>query len=334
MGEGGASFDDGSGSEAVQAAIIQAKARQYDTYVRMTEAITDRQAVITRFYTTLNTTLLGALAWVFFVLAKDGGLPQALVSAMALGLCLIGLILTGLWRRDHRTGGAWQRVKYRQIRQMEKDEPFLTELYAGEWDQSGMESLAERAYRGNAVAKLFHRLYLVGALFFVAILINAFFPAGAADLRDRWSAQSDRRSSLPRAGTNDAPAQRMTPNPTRPPLGGRVGIEIQRDERSVHHGDGELGAFLHPARPTRGDGLHPGPEAEAVGAVLVQVAEARGLPAAEGVIGQRHRDRRVDADHADIDPAGEIASRVAVAGVDGDAVAVAHASWEASSASS
>jgi hypothetical protein len=35
--------------------------------------------------------------------------------------------------------------------------------------------------------------------------------------------------------------------------------------------------------------------------VLVEVAEARALPAAEGVVGQRHRDRHVDADHADID---------------------------------
>jgi hypothetical protein len=35
--------------------------------------------------------------------------------------------------------------------------------------------------------------------------------------------------------------------------------------------------------------------------VLVEIAEARALPAAEGVIGERHRDRHVDADHADID---------------------------------
>jgi len=38
------------------------------------------------------------------------------------------------------------------------------------------------------------------------------------------------------------------------------------------------------------------------------------LAAAEGVIGNRHRDRHVDADHADIDLGGEIARGVAVAG--------------------
>ncbi len=40
------------------------------------------------------------------------------------------------------------------------------------------------------------------------------------------------------------------------------------------------------------------------------------------MIGQRHRDRHVDADHADIDAVREIARRVAVAGIDRGAVAV------------
>jgi hypothetical protein len=52
------------------------------------------------------------------------------------------------------------------------------------------------------------------------------------------------------------------------------------------------------------------------------VAEQRPLPAAEGMIGHRHRDRNVDADHADLDAVGEIARRVAIAGEDRGAVAV------------
>ena len=56
--------------------------------------------------------------------------------------------------------------------------------------------------------------------------------------------------------------------------------------------------------------------------MLVQVAKGRFLPAAEGVIGQRHRDRHVHTHHPDIDPVGKVAGGVAVAGKDRGAVAV------------
>src|SRR3982751_2958888 len=80
-------------------------------------------------------------------------------------------------------------------------------------------------------------------------------------------------------------------------------------------GDGPVG-------PALGDLLELGPEAHALRPVLVDVAEAGALPAAERVVGDRHRDGHVDADHADIDPRRELARGVAVAGEDGDAVAV------------
>ncbi len=56
--------------------------------------------------------------------------------------------------------------------------------------------------------------------------------------------------------------------------------------------------------------------------MLVEVAEAGPLPAAEGVVGHRYRDRHVDTDHADLDPGHEVAGGVAVAGENRDAVAV------------
>jgi len=56
--------------------------------------------------------------------------------------------------------------------------------------------------------------------------------------------------------------------------------------------------------------------------VLVEIAEAAPLPAAECVVGQRHRDGHVDADHADLALGREVARRIAVAGIDGDAIAV------------
>src|SRR3990167_7612319 len=74
--------------------------------------------------------------------------------------------------------------------------------------------------------------------------------------------------------------------------------------------------------PALGDGLDLGPELETLGAVLVGVAECAALPSTERVIGDGHRDRHVDADHAYVDAAGKLARGVAVAGEDCDAVAV------------
>ncbi len=56
--------------------------------------------------------------------------------------------------------------------------------------------------------------------------------------------------------------------------------------------------------------------------MLVEVAEARLLPAAECVIGKRHRDGEIHSHHADVHAAGEVARGVAVAGEDRDPVAV------------
>src|SRR3979490_120752 len=96
----------------------------------------------------------------------------------------------------------------------------------------------------------------------------------------------------------------------------------------VHRRYRELRAFLDAGRPARSDGLGLGVEADRIRTMLVEVAEARLLPAAEGVIRNRHRDRHVDADHADIDLGGEIACGVAVAGEDRNAVAVVVVGWQ------
>src|SRR3954470_21369117 len=53
-----------------------------------------------------------------------------------------------------------------------------------------------------------------------------------------------------------------------------------------------------------------GPKAHAFLAVLADVAEARALPPAEAVVGDRHRNRHVDPDHPDIDARGEFPRRM------------------------
>src|SRR6201993_4395767 len=90
----------------------------------------------------------------------------------------------------------------------------------------------------------------------------------------------------------------------------------------VHRRNRKLRAFLDAGRPARGHRLGLGVEADRIRAVLVEIAEARFLPDAEGVIGDRHRDRHVDADHADIHARRKVTCRVTVAGEDRYAIAV------------
>src|SRR5258708_27111419 len=92
--------------------------------------------------------------------------------------------------------------------------------------------------------------------------------------------------------------------------------------RSIHRRNGKLRAFLDAGGPARGYRLGLGIETDRIRPVLVEVAEAGLLPAAESVIGDRHRDRHVDADHTDIDLGREIARGVAIAGEDRNAIAI------------
>src|SRR5882724_6172419 len=91
---------------------------------------------------------------------------------------------------------------------------------------------------------------------------------------------------------------------------------------SVHGRDRELRALLHAGRPARGDGFCLGVEAHRIRTMLVEIAKARLLPAAKSIVRDRHRDRHVDADHADIDARRKIARGVAIAGEDRNTVAV------------
>src|SRR5882724_7644611 len=102
-------------------------------------------------------------------------------------------------------------------------------------------------------------------------------------------------------------------------LNSRIGMI---DGGSAHRRNREFCTFLGAGRPARRDRLGLGVKADRIRPVLVEITEARTLPAAERVIGQWHRDREIDADHADLDPASEVARGVAVAGEDRDAVAV------------
>src|SRR5205823_2991354 len=74
--------------------------------------------------------------------------------------------------------------------------------------------------------------------------------------------------------------------------------------------------------PAARDDLAPRVEVDALGAVDVRVAEQRRLPAAKRVVGDRHRNRDVDADHAGARLELELPGGAAVTREDGDTVPV------------
>src|SRR5262245_54539717 len=95
-----------------------------------------------------------------------------------------------------------------------------------------------------------------------------------------------------------------------------------RQSDSLHRGNHEFRAFLRTGRPARSNGFRFGVEADRVGAMLVEISKAGTLPAAKGVIGERDRNRKINADHPDLHLVDKIARRIAVTGEDGNAVAV------------
>src|SRR5580704_17416374 len=71
---------------------------------------------------------------------------------------------------------------------------------------------------------------------------------------------------------------------------------------SLHCRNDKTRIFTHAAfGPARRDRFDTGIEAHAFRDMLVDIAERRPLPAAEGVIGQRHGYRYIDSDHAHLD---------------------------------
>src|SRR5262245_47631567 len=119
----------------------------------------------------------------------------------------------------------------------------------------------------------------------------------------------------PARTSNETPSRATTPgNDLRMPRICRAG------GTSAGGGEAKVGSTLPRLGPAAGHHLGPGVEAHAIVAVDVGIAEEAVLPSAERVVGHRHRDGDVDADHAHLDLVLELACRAAVAGEHGDAV--------------
>src|SRR5688572_13045555 len=76
--------------------------------------------------------------------------------------------------------------------------------------------------------------------------------------------------------------------------------------------EAQVDAAVARVEPAARDRLLAREEVHALGAVCLRVAEDRVLEATEGVVGDRHGNRHVDADHADLDLVLEAAGRPAV----------------------
>src|SRR5438270_366702 len=140
----------------------------------------------------------------------------------------------------------------------------------------------------------------------------------------------DASTQRPAIGSGGAPGRTIVVPVTAcspaQPASAKLASAMMADERtieaSLHCRDDELGAFFGAGWPARRHGLGLGIEAHRIRPVLVEVAKPRALPAAEGMIGERHGDGEIHADHAHLHAAGEIARGVPVAREDRNAVAV------------
>lgn len=155
-------------SVEIEAARIEAQARQFEVYVRMTEAITDRLAVVTRFYATLNTTMIGGAGWIVVSVATYENAAsdptiRVTLAAFILVACVLGMVFCGLWRRDHAVHSAWQKAKYKTIRDLE-NETALLRLYAKEWDEHSVAEVKKNAYGPPSLATALLWLYRLIAL--------------------------------------------------------------------------------------------------------------------------------------------------------------------------
>src|ERR1051325_2615608 len=99
----------------------------------------------------------------------------------------------------------------------------------------------------------------------------------------------DASTQRPAIGSGGAPGRTMVVpvtacSPAQPASARANVIKTVARTASLHRWNDELGAFLGAGRPARRHGLGLGVEAHRIRAVLIEVAEARTFPAAEGVI--------------------------------------------------
>src|SRR5262249_12503576 len=108
---------------------------------------------------------------------------------------------------------------------------------------------------------------------------------------------------------------------------GRCPLNAARSS-SLHGWNHEFGAFFGACRPAGRYRLCLGVKTNRIWSMLIEVAEAGAFPSAEGVISERHRNRKVDSHHADLHAIDEIARSIAIARKDRHAISIFMLRWK------
>lgn len=146
----------------VEAARLEARERQYASYVQHAERLVDRRAEANRFYVTLNLAIVGAMGFLFSDhFTGSQGAPPAGWMAAALGFA--GLVVSMNWRSviaSQRRIMAW---KFDVVHALEASLP--SQPYKDEW------ALTEAARRTAPASRFEQRLPTLFMLFFVLALM-------------------------------------------------------------------------------------------------------------------------------------------------------------------
>jgi hypothetical protein len=118
------------GEAAVEAARIEARERQYSTYVHWTERLIERRAEANKFYMTLNFAIVGAIGFLFSESAgRVGGLvPPEWISA---AFAFAGLAASFNWRAVIASLRKVTASKFDTFHELERALP--AKPYADEW---------------------------------------------------------------------------------------------------------------------------------------------------------------------------------------------------------
>lgn len=154
-------------AQSDRAAELAAKARQFELYVTMAEAVTDRQAVLMRFYVGLNTALIGGGGYAVLALLDESAGDQRLTAWLPLAcfvVCSLGTLFSLLWLLDHMSHNRWKQRKYEIVRRYEEAEAAFHPLYSEEWDLAKSSALGWLYRRVPPLPLIFAIVYSVGAL--------------------------------------------------------------------------------------------------------------------------------------------------------------------------